>query len=287
MPSQQEVYDFYLSQGVAPHQAAALVGHMWAESGGNPTASHDKGTGFGLFGFRDPQKGKGRWTDLKKFAESGTGTKLDINDWKTQALFSLRELDTTEKKAGEQFYGAKDYGGAIDALTGYLRPQGYDPNNPAATHNYTGRYNFGAQLAGVSPLLGGAIAEAGSGGQPGDKITPTAPVAAPTTGLLSNAQQNKGFDYAGLLSSGMKQMAQADPASMGGGGQGGPPPMPNLPAHRPQMPQGGFQNPFAQQQPIQTQLPQMGGMGSGSLLAPNPNNDLQLRKLLSGLLSGG
>jgi hypothetical protein len=103
-----------------------------------------------------------------------------------------------------------------------------------------------------------------------------------------NAQQNKGFDYGGLLGSGMKAMAQADPASMGGGqGGGGPPPMPNLPAHRPQMPQGGFQNPFAQQQQIQTPVPQMPGMGSTGLLSPQtPDNDPQMRKLLSGLLSG-
>lgn len=56
----------YLTQvkGKGKVLAAALVGQLMKESGGNPKAVHDNGTGYGLFGHRDPTPNRGRKTKL-------------------------------------------------------------------------------------------------------------------------------------------------------------------------------------------------------------------------------
>src|SRR5262249_52102055 len=113
-------YNFYLQQGFAPHQAAALAGQAISESGGNPTAAPDQGTGFGIFGFRDPKPGEGRWTDLRNWAKANN---LDPNDETTQLKFSVHELSTSEKTAGDKLRASTDLTGATDAVLDYLRPK--------------------------------------------------------------------------------------------------------------------------------------------------------------------
>jgi hypothetical protein len=44
--------------------AAQLVGNAEMESGLDPTKSHDQGTGYGLYGARDPSPGRGRKTNM-------------------------------------------------------------------------------------------------------------------------------------------------------------------------------------------------------------------------------
>src|SRR5262245_4618792 len=94
----ERAYDWFLSQGWSPHAAAALAGNAEAESSGNPKASHDSGTGFGIFGWRNPPEagGAGRWSDLKKFAADNG---LDINDEVTQFKFAQHELTQGNYKA--------------------------------------------------------------------------------------------------------------------------------------------------------------------------------------------
>ena len=63
-------HQFFLSRGYPPHAAAALAANAIAESGGNTRAEHDKGTGVGIYGFRDPTPGTGRKTALFNFAKA-------------------------------------------------------------------------------------------------------------------------------------------------------------------------------------------------------------------------
>lgn len=49
-------YNYILEQTNNPNVAAALVGNMMKESGGNYRAIHDNGTGYGLFGHRLDRK---------------------------------------------------------------------------------------------------------------------------------------------------------------------------------------------------------------------------------------
>ncbi len=49
--------------------AAHLVGQAQMESGLDPNKVHDGGTGFGIYGARDPQPGRGRRTDMFRWLD--------------------------------------------------------------------------------------------------------------------------------------------------------------------------------------------------------------------------
>jgi hypothetical protein len=157
-PEAQEVYSFYRQRGWRPHQAAALAGNAFAESNFNPNVSHDQGTGYGIFGFRDPKPGMGRRTDLFTFAKERG---LDPKDRWTQLEFSDYELrQGKERGAGAALAKASDLTGAQNAVMGYLRPQGYTAQNPQAGHRY------GVRLSASQSLLGADRgAYSGAGGQ--------------------------------------------------------------------------------------------------------------------------
>src|SRR5262245_61958998 len=264
-----DAYSYFIKQGWQPHQAAALAAQAQWESGGDPTKSHDKGTGYGIFGWRNPPelKGGGRWADLNQWAKDN---KLDPSQLQTQLQFANYELtEGKEKAAGDALKGSTDVTGATNAVMGYLRPLNYDPKNPAAGHGYQGRLAGAQALFDKPPAVDTAVAGA-----------------TPPSGLLqADKDKPKAFDFAGLLGGGMKQMAAADPALSG---QGGPPPMPQLPAHRPDMGTIGLLNPMGGQ-PGPGGMPQMGGPPSLLTQAstnPYRSSDPRLRQLL-GLLSGG
>jgi hypothetical protein len=172
----RRAHQFFLSRGYPPHAAAALAANAVAESGGNTRAVHDQGTGVGIYGFRDPKPGEGRKTELFSFAKARG---LDPYAESTQLEFADHELKTSEKASGDALKASKDYRQATNAVVGYLRPQGYTADNPAAAHNYAGRWNTGAALAGVQPIVGPTMAAAGSAD------TPVTEPAAPTGGLLA------------------------------------------------------------------------------------------------------
>lgn len=65
--------------------AAHLVGQAQMESGLDPNKSHDGGTGFGIYGARDPTPGKGRRTDMFRW--------LDANGYaRNSAEGQMREM---------------------------------------------------------------------------------------------------------------------------------------------------------------------------------------------------
>ena len=170
----QRAHAFFISKGYPPHAAAALAANAIAESGGNTRAVHDQGTGVGIYGFRDPKPGEGRKTALFDFAKARN---LDPYAEATQLEFANHELNTSEKKHGDALKASENYQQATNAVVGYLRPQGYTADNPAGAHNYAGRWNTGAAMAGVPPITGPTMAAAGSSDTP---ITD-----APTSGLLA------------------------------------------------------------------------------------------------------
>ena len=179
----QYAYNYYINNGFQPHQAAALVGNMQHESGFNPNAVHDNGTGIGVFGWRDPKQGEGRKTDLYTWAKTAgpNGTPLDPTSLDTQLKFSTYEMGPNGKEsaAGDAIRNSKDYTGAVNATLSYLRPQDYSAADPTKSHGYTQRFNNGTGLiSGVNPVplpqqpSGGLLAQqpdadlAGYGGSP-------------------------------------------------------------------------------------------------------------------------
>lgn len=122
-------FDFFVSQGLAPHQAAGIVGNLQGESGQglNPNAIN-KGDG------RDGSDsiGIGQWNGtraeaLKAYADS-KGTSW--NDLNTQLEFLHSELKGPESKAYGRLASAQTPEEAGQAMLAYERPK--DWNKPGA-----------------------------------------------------------------------------------------------------------------------------------------------------------
>ena len=88
----QAFADELRKKGVSPENlsfaVAALAGQVQQESGFNPTLTHDKGTGYGIYGARDPTPGRGRRTDMFNWLEKNG---YDKNSAEGQARFMVTE----------------------------------------------------------------------------------------------------------------------------------------------------------------------------------------------------
>lgn len=176
-----EIVRGLMARGYAPHQAAALAGHMLQESGGNPAAlNRDEGAN-GLMQWR-----LDRWDNLQSFAkERGKSP----NDPDVQLDFVGRELSGPEKKAGAGFLAAPDVESASAALKPYIR--------------------FGDDSAGVR--LGNAKSLFGQlgGGQVGALAVPAeVPATTPVVGALATGAAPSGAEGLGKLG---KTLAGAEP----------------------------------------------------------------------------
>ena len=171
-------FNFFVSQGLAPHQAAGIVGNLMGESGHglNPSATN-KGDG------RDGSDsiGIGQWNStraaaLKAYAESkGTGW----NDLNTQLEFLHSELQGPEKKAYAALQAATTPEEAGRAFLAYERPKDW---NVAGSHPERSRYAVQAFNAygGGQPRAALAIPAS----SPAGLLTPPQ-----SAGLLAPSQQ--------------------------------------------------------------------------------------------------
>lgn len=190
-------FDYYVSQGLSPVQAAGIVGNLQGESGQglNPNAVNP---GDGRDG--SDSIGIGQWNStraqaLRDFA-AARGTQW--NDLNTQLEFLHRELQGPESKAYAALQAAKTPEEAARAFLGYERPKDWNVpgSHPERTRNAL------------------ALHAAYTGGP-----TPAAPVtpAAPANGLLSAPVDAPAAPAAGL----------APQAPMGLGAPSAPIPMPS------------------------------------------------------------
>jgi len=148
----QYAMQWLLKRGYQPHQAAALVGHGVQESGLRTDAVGDNGTARGVFQWRGD-----RLSGLYDFARS---TGQDPNALDTQLGWLDRELNTTEKRAGDALRAAPDVASAVRAGMMYERPAGYSAANPEAGHGWANRLGKAQELAGVAPAPGATPAMA-------------------------------------------------------------------------------------------------------------------------------
>jgi len=105
----EKIYNFFISRGYQPNQAAAFVGNFYAESSLDPTAlnPNDKGKkSFGIAQWRGS-----RLDDLNAFAQRNN---LDVNSLDAQLNFVEYELATTETLAAGKI---KASGSVWDATT--------------------------------------------------------------------------------------------------------------------------------------------------------------------------
>lgn len=80
-----------LSAGLSARGSIWFATNLFSESSGNPTAVHDGGEGYGLFGHQGS-----RLAELRQFT---TARGVDISDGRTQIEFALQELKTKYRAA--------------------------------------------------------------------------------------------------------------------------------------------------------------------------------------------
>lgn len=162
-------YDYYVSQGLSPVQAAGIVGNLQGESGQglNPNAVN-RGDG------RDGSDsiGIGQWNSTRAQAlkEFAVANGVPWNDLNTQLAFLHQELKGPEKGAYDRLLAAKTPEEAGQAMLAFERPK--DWNKPGA---HPERAQYAAK-----------VFSAYGGGQPQPAPQPAAaPRAAPANGLLN------------------------------------------------------------------------------------------------------
>lgn len=144
--------DWLVKKGYAPVQAAAMAAHGVQESGLRPNAVGDNGTAFGAFQWRGP-----RQAALYDYAKS---TGQDVRNLDTQLGFLDRELNTTEKTAGDALRASTDIRGATRAGMMFERPAGYTSANPEAGHGWANRFGEAQRLFGGPVMADAAPAQA-------------------------------------------------------------------------------------------------------------------------------
>lgn len=205
-PQSRAVYDAAVAQGLSPLQAAAFVGAgALPESSLNPNARNrgdgrDGSDSVGLFQWNGP-----RARALQSYAaEQGK----PWNDPTVQVGFALRELNTSEGRAGQLLRAAQTPEQAVGAMLHYLRPAGFTPQNPfgvpssaARLKNTNQLYNiFGRRADAGDPgmLVGPATAfnedpamlvnppQGAENGDPGIMVDPYKPIRVADSGQIMN-----------------------------------------------------------------------------------------------------
>lgn len=152
----QRAYEFYISRGYTPPQAAALAGNAMAESGGSPTIRGDAGKALGIFQWHPD-----RQANLQRFASQAG---LDPMSEQAQLAFKDWELRNTEAAAGRRLFAATTPEQANAAVLSSLRPSGFTLQDPTQSMAY------GKRLANTMSFLGDGAQSQAVFGQP-DKTT--------------------------------------------------------------------------------------------------------------------
>lgn len=137
---QQQVWAFFAAKGLKPHQIAAIMGNVQAESGFNPLAQGDYRNGspeaFGLF----------QWNDRRHKLFDFIGGQGNLGNVQAQLEFAWREMMTSENGPFQRLMASTNLYDATHAFVGFERPQGYNANNPTSAHGWDRRL-AGAEAA--------------------------------------------------------------------------------------------------------------------------------------------
>lgn len=126
--------------------AAAIVGNVRAESDFNPRAVHDGGTGMGIAGWRDPEPGSGRATDLRNYAAAHN---MDPWSLEAQNAFMAHELRTTFKDIGDRLKKATSVKEATEIFMDYEKAAGWKPGNVRGMSQYENRIAYAEDAYGA------------------------------------------------------------------------------------------------------------------------------------------
>lgn len=148
---QGQIWQFFAQRGLAPHQVAAIMGNVSAESAFNPLAVGDGGTSFGLFQHH-ADRGQGLL--------SAVGGQAGLGNVQAQLEYVWQELLTGERGVLQKLMAAPDVYSATQAFVGFERPQGWSGANP------TGAMHWDQRLASAEAAMAkfeGTVASAGQG----------------------------------------------------------------------------------------------------------------------------
>jgi|LakMenE18May11ns_1017448.scaffolds.fasta_scaffold9944206_2 hypothetical protein len=159
-------YNSLIQLGASPKEALFLTGAAASESNFDPTAVHDQGTGYGLYGHR-----LDRLTAMRKFAGTEYPSQIQQNAFALQELRSRPEWDMINN--------AKNARELAIAQMHYERPQGYTPSDPTGGLNFAGRLGT---LNKFSSFMG-----------EGEKIAPGE--LAPEWGAMQSAASGAAFGF--------------------------------------------------------------------------------------------
>jgi hypothetical protein len=129
------------------YAVASLAGQVQQESGFNPKASHDKDTGYGIYGARDPSPGRGRKTDMLKWLDSNGYSK---DSPEGQARYMVHEAFMKYPKTADALRNAsKDNIASVTAtlVNDFERPQERVNNIKIRTQNSMASLETAAQLS--------------------------------------------------------------------------------------------------------------------------------------------
>lgn len=139
--AQQKIQYLVNTHGFTPEQAATMVGNLYQESGFNPTATHDGGTGYGLGGWRlERRDALIKEAQAKGEDPANPTTQLDFyaNEFKTRPEFQkFQQAQTPEQRQA--------------AMMDYFRPAGYTPQNPQGGHGFANRMQYSQQFSQGAP----------------------------------------------------------------------------------------------------------------------------------------
>ena len=168
MDNARLAFDYFVSQGLSPVQAAGIVGNLQGESGQgiNPQAVNRGDGRDGSDSVGIAQWNSTRAQALRDYAASKGVPHTDLN---TQLEFLHQELKGPEKAAYDRLLAAKTPEEAGQAMLAFERPK--DWNKPGA-HPERGQYAAKAFAA-------------YGGGQP--QPSPLSPVAPPSGSLMAQA----------------------------------------------------------------------------------------------------
>lgn len=137
-----------------PYAVAAMAGQVKAESGFNPRAVHDSGTGYGIYGARDPSPGRGRRTDMFKWLEAN-GYQKDSPEG--QARYMVHEAFTKYPQTRRALVGAnKDNIGEVTGVlvNDFERPKERANNIRVRTQHSIGFFESATRIAENRDLSG-------------------------------------------------------------------------------------------------------------------------------------
>ena len=137
-----------------PYAVAAMAGQVQGESGFNPKAVHDSGTGYGIYGARDPSPGRGRRTDMFKWLEANGYTK---DSPEGQARYMVHEAFTKYPKTRGALVGAnKDNIGEVTSVlvNDFERPQERAKSIRDRTQHSIGFFESATRIAENRDLAG-------------------------------------------------------------------------------------------------------------------------------------